>query len=46
MIHLLVAVMDKAKTFYNDILGFKASQDSEYGGDRLVFIIPRAAARA
>ena len=40
MIHLLVRDMDKAKSFYTDKLGFKATKDYEYGGNRWVVVVP------
>jgi len=39
--HLLVRDMDKAKAFYTDVLGFEATQDTEWGkGNRGVFVVP------
>lgn len=40
MIHLLVRDMDKAKTFYTDVLGFEATQDTKWDGNRGVFVVP------
>ena len=40
MIHVLVRDMDRAKSFYTDTLGFKATQDNEYGGNRWVVVVP------
>ncbi len=39
--HLLVRDMDKAKTFYTDVLGFEVTQDTKWGkGNRGVFVVP------
>jgi catechol 2,3-dioxygenase-like lactoylglutathione lyase family enzyme len=40
MIHLLVRDMDKAKSFYTDKSGFKATKDYEYGGNRWIVVVP------
>lgn len=40
MIHLLVRDMDKAKAFYTEMLGFTATEDNEYGGNRWVVVVP------
>ena len=40
MIHLLVRDMEKAKSFYMDKLGFKATQDYGYEGNRWVVVVP------
>lgn len=32
--------MDKAKTFYTDVLGFEATQDTKWDGNRGVFVVP------
>lgn len=40
MIHLLVSDMDKAKAFYTEKLGFTATGDNEYDGNRLVVVVP------
>jgi predicted enzyme related to lactoylglutathione lyase len=41
LFHLAVRDMDKAKAFYTDVLGFKATQDTIWGdGNRGVFVVP------
>jgi len=40
MVHLLVRDMDKAKAFYTDVLGFEATQDTTWDGNRGVFVVP------
>lgn len=40
MIHLLVRDMDRAKSFYTDKLGFEATKDNKYGGNRWVVVVP------
>ncbi len=41
LFHLVVRDMDKAKAFYTDVLGFKATKDSMWGdGNRGVYVVP------
>jgi len=40
MAHRLVRDMDKAKAFYTDVLGFEATQDTKWDGNRGVFVVP------